>query len=135
MRDKEMKRLVKKVLLTNSVVMLIALVVLLILKKYSWVFGYLLGTITANLTFVMHAYNVSKVGNSYINPVKSSISSSVFRTLISALSLLIAFLIEGIDIYATFIGLVVIKVVIIIVSLVSEKNNNKMKPEGGDSLE
>ena len=135
MRDKEMKRLVKKVLLTNSVVMLIALVVLLILKKYSWVFGYLLGTITANLTFVMHAYNVSKVGNSYINPVKSSISSAVFRTLISALSLLVAFLIEGIDIYATFIGLVVIKVVIIIVSLVSEKNNNKMKPEGGDSLE
>ena len=135
MRDKEMKRLVKKVLLTNSIVMLIALVVLLILKKYSWVFGYLLGTVTANLTFVMHAYNVSKVGNSYINPVKSSISSSVFRTLISALSLLIAFLIEGIDIYATFIGLVVIKVVIIIVSLVSEKNNNKMKPEGGDSLE
>ena len=135
MRDKEMKRLVKKVLLTNSVVMLIALVVLLILKKYSWVFGYLLGTVTANLTFVMHAYNVSKVGNSYINPVKSSISSAVFRTLISALSLLVAFLIEGIDIYATFIGLVVIKVVIIIVSLVSEKNNNKMKPEGGDSLE
>ena len=135
MRDKEMKRLVKKVLLTNSIVMLIALVVLLILKKYSWVFGYLLGTVTANLTFVMHAYNVSKVGNSYINPVKSSISSAVFRTLISALSLLVAFLIEGIDIYATFIGLVAIKVVIIIVSLVSEKNNNKMKPEGGDSLE
>ena len=135
MKDKEMKRLVKKILLTNSIVMFIALVVLLILKKYSWVFGYLLGTITANLTFVMHAYNVSKVGNSYANPVKSSISSALFRTLISALSLLIAFLIEGIDIYATFIGLVAIKVVIIIVSLVSEKNKNKMKPEGGDSLE
>ena len=135
MKNNDMKKLVKTIISVNSLVMLIALAVLFILRKYSWCFGYLLGTLTANMTFIMHAYNVSKVGNSYSNPVKSSVSSSLFRTLISAISLLIAFLVEGIDIYATFIGLVVIKVVIIIVSLIVEKNKNNKKQEGGDSLE
>ena len=135
MKNNDMKKLVKTIISVNSLVMLIALAVLFILRKYSWCFGYLLGTLTANMTFIMHAYNVSKVGNSYSNPVKSSVSSSLFRTLISAISLLIAFLVEGIDIYATFIGLVVIKVVIIIVSLIVEKNKNNKEQEGGDSLE
>ena len=134
MKNNNMRKLVKTIIVINSIVMLIALAVLLILRKYSWCFGCLLGTITANITFVMHAYNVSKVGNSYSNPVKSSVSSSLFRTLISAISLLIAFFVEGIDIYATFIGLVVIKVVIIIVSLIV-KDKDDEKHEGGDSLE
>ena len=134
MKNKAMKRLVKSVIFVNSVVMLIVVVVLLILGIYSWAFGYLLGSVTADITFLMHAINVSKVGVYAINPVKNSISSSLFRTVISAFSLLIAFLINGIDIYATFIGLVVIKVVIIIVSLVVENKNNE-DLRGGDSLE
>jgi 4-hydroxybenzoate polyprenyltransferase len=112
--------------------MLIGVVVLLILRKYSWTFGYLLGSVTADITFIMHANNVSKVGITNTNPTKSSISSSIFRMLISAMSLFIAFLIEGIDIYATFVGLVLIKVVIIIVSFVFEKKNSK-EYKGGDS--
>ena len=134
MKNKAMKRLVKSVVFVNSIVMLIVIVVLLILRKYSWALGYLLGSITADITFIMHANNVSKVGVSTNNITKSSISSSLFRMLISALSLLIAFLINGIDIYATFIGLVTIKVVIIIVSFIVEKKNNE-DLKGGDSLE
>ena len=125
MKNKEIKRLVKSVLIVNFIIMLIGLVVLLLIQKYSWMFGYLLGSVTADITFIMHANNVSKVGISNTNPTKSSISSSVFRMLLSALSLLVAFLVEGIDIYATFVGLVVIKVVIIIVSLIVEHKNNK----------
>ena len=125
MKNKEIKRLVKSVLIVNFIIMLIGLVVLLLIEKYSWFFGYLLGSVTADITFIMHANNVSKVGITNTNPTKSSISSSIFRMLISALSLLVAFVVEGIDIYATFVGLVLIKVVIIIVSLIVEKKNNK----------
>ena len=125
MKNKEIKRLVKSVLIVNFIIMLIGLVVLLLIQKYSWAFGYLLGSVTADITFIMHANNVSKVGITNTNPTKSSISSSIFRMLISALSLLVAFLVEGIDIYATFVGLVLIKVVIIIVSLIVEKKDNK----------
>lgn len=132
MKNKEINRLVKSVIFVNSIIMLIGVVVLLILRKYSWTFGYLLGSVTADITFIMHANNVSKVGITNTNPTKSSISSSIFRMLISAISLLIAFLIEGIDIYATFVGLVLIKVVIIIVSFVVEKKNSK-EYKGGDS--
>jgi 4-hydroxybenzoate polyprenyltransferase len=132
MKNKEINRLVKSVIFVNSIIMLIGVVVLLILRKYSWTFGYLLGSVTADITFIMHANNVSKVGITNTNPTKSSISSSIFRMLISAMSLLIAFLIEGIDIYATFVGLVLIKVVIIIVSFVVEKKNSK-EYKGGDS--
>lgn len=132
MKNKEINRLVKSVIFVNSIIMLIGVVVLFILRKYSWTFGYLLGSVTADITFIMHANNVSKVGITNTNPTKSSISSSIFRMLISAISLLIAFLIEGIDIYATFVGLVLIKVVIIIVSFVVEKKNSK-EYKGGDS--
>ena len=125
MKNKEIKRLVKLVLIVNFIIMLIGLVVLLLIKKYSWAFGVLLGSLTADITFIMHANNVSKVGISNTNVTKSSISSSIFRMLLSALSLFIAFLVEGIDIYATFVGLVVIKVVIIIVSFIVEKKNNE----------
>lgn len=132
MKNKEINRLVKSVIFVNSIIMLIGVVVLLILRKYSWTFGYLLGSVTADITFIMHANNVSKVGITNTNPTKSSISSSIFRMLISAMSLFIAFFIEGIDIYATFVGLVLIKVVIIIVSFVVEKKNSK-EYKGGDS--
>ena len=93
MKNKEINRLVKSVIFVNSIIMLIGVVVLLILRKYSWTFGYLLGSVTADITFIMHANNVSKVGITNTNPTKSSISSSIFRMLISAISLLIAFLI------------------------------------------
>ena len=110
--------------------MIICILVLLILQKYSWALGYLLGALVSDITFIMHAFNVSKFGVKSINPVKSSVSSTLLRTLISAVALLIAFFVDFFDIFATFIGLVVIKIVIIITSLIIFKEG-KNKIEGG----
>ena len=118
MKNNEIRPFVKKVIFVNTIIMLITIMVLLILQKYSWAIGYLLGTIVSNITFIMHAFNVSKFGVKFVNPVKSSVSSTLFRTLISASALLIAFMVDFIDIFATFVGLVVIKIVIIITSLI-----------------
>lgn len=134
MKNNQIKILVKSVIVVNIVLLLVGSIVLFILGKYSWLIGYMLGSITADITFIMHANTVRKIGIVNTSAAKSSISSAVFRTLISAASLGIAFLLEWIDIFATFIGLVVIKLVIIIVSFVVEKRYNE-ENKGGDSLE
>ena len=134
MKNNKFRPFVKTVILVNTIIMLISIIVLLILQKYSWALGYLLGALVSDITFIMHAFNVSKFGVKSINPVKSSVSSTLLRTLISAVALLIAFTVDFIDIFATFIGLVVIKIVIIITSLiVFRKVNHKI--EGGDVRE
>ena len=134
MKNNQMKRFVKLVVFANTIIMLLGIIVLLILQKYSWAIGYLLGSIVSSVTFIMHAYNVSKFGVKLINPIKSSVSSTFFRTLISSGALFIAFMVEFIDIFATFIGLVVIKIVIIITSLIIFRNDNQ-KEGGGDVRE
>ena len=134
MKNNQMERFVKLVIFVNTIIMLIGIVVLLILQKYSWSIGYLLGSIVSNVTFIMHAYNVSKFGVKNINPVKSSVSSTLFRILISAGALFIAFMVGFIDMIATFVGLVVIKIVIIITSLIVFRDSNQ-KVEGGDVRE
>lgn len=134
MKNDQIKPFVKLIILINTIIMLVGIIVLLILQKYSWTIGYSIGTIVSNITFIMHAFNVSKFGKKTVNPVKSSVSSTLFRTLISAGALLLAFLVESIDIFATFIGLVVIKIVIVITSLIVFREG-KQKVEGGDVRE
>ena len=131
MKNNQFKQFVKLVIFANTIIMLVGIIVLFILQKYSWATGYLLGSVVSNITFIMHAFNVSKFGVKFINPIKSSVSSTLFRTLISAGALFIAFMVESIDIFATFVGLVVIKIVIIITSLIVFRNDNQ-KEEGGD---
>ena len=134
MKNNEFRSFVKIVILVNTIIMIIGIIVLLILQKHSWAIGYLLGTIVSNVTFIMHSFNVSKFGVKSINPVKSSVASTLLRTSISALALLVAFMVDFIDIFATFIGLLVIKIVIIITSLIVFKEG-KYKIEGGDVRE
>ena len=134
MKNNEIRSFVKTVILVNTIIMVIGIIVLLILQKYSWVIGYLLGSIVSNITFVMHSFNVSKFGVKSVNPVKSSVSSTLLRTLISAVALLIAFVVDFIDIFANFVGLLVIKIVIIITSLIVFREG-KYKIEGGDVRE
>ena len=131
MKNNQMKKFVKLVIVINTLVMLLSITCLLILQKYSWTIGYLIGTVVSNVTFIMHAFNVSKFGVKAINPVKSSVASTLLRTFISALALLVALLVDFIDIIATFIGLVVIKIIIVITSLVVFREGGQ-KVEGGD---
>lgn len=131
MRKNEIKPFVKVVILINAMITLVSVIVLLLLQKYSWATGYLLGSVAANITFIMHAYNVSKFGIKSLNPIKSSVSSTLLRTFISAGVLFIAFVTDFMDIFATFIGLVVIKIVIIITSLIVFKEDG-YKIKGGD---
>ncbi len=134
MRKNDFKPFVKTIILINTIIMIVCVMVLLILKKYSWAVGYCLGSIVSNITFIMHAFNVSKFGVKSLNPVKSSVSSTLLRTFISACALLIALFVDFIDIFATFIGLVVIKIVIIITTFIIFKEDGK-KIEGGDVRE
>ena len=131
MKNNQFKQFVKLVIFANTIIMLIGIIVLFILQKYSWATGYLLGSVVSNITFIMHAFNVSKFGVKAINPVKRSVASTLLRTFISALALLVALLVDFIDIIATFIGLVVIKIIIVITSLVVFREGGQ-KVEGGD---
>ena len=134
MKKNDIKSFVKVVILINTIIMIICVMVLLILQKYSWAMGYCLGAVVSNITFIMHAFNVSKFGVKSLNPVKSSVSSTLLRICISACALLIALFVDFINIYATFIGLVAIKIVIIITTFIVFREDGK-KIEGGDVRE
>ena len=134
MRKNDIKPFVKTIILINTIIMIVCVMVLLTLQKYSWAIGYCLGSVVANITFIMHAFNVSKFGVKSLNPVKSSVSSTLLRTCISACALLIALFVDFIDIFATFVGLVVIKIVIIIATFIIFKEDGN-KIEGGDVRE
>ena len=134
MRKNDIKPFVKTIILINTIIMIVCVIVLLILQEYSWAMGYCLGAVVSNITFIMHAFNVSKFGVKSLNPVKSSVSSTLLRTCISACALLIALFVDFIDIFATFIGLVVIKMVIIITTFIIFKEDGQ-KIEGGDVRE
>ena len=134
MKKNDFKPFVKSIILINTIIMIICILVLLILQKYSWAIGYCLGAIVSNITFIMHAFNVSKFGVKSLNPVKSSVSSTLLRTCISACALLIALFVDFVDIFATFIGLVVIKIVIIVTTFIIFKEDG-YRTEGGDVRE
>ena len=131
MINKEIKSFVKVVLFINLIVLLATSLVLLILSKYSLLLGYLLGSIVSNLTFIMHAYHVSNLENGGKHPFISAMTSTALRLLISAGALAIALFVDVFNIYATFAGLLTIKLIIFIVSIILEKKNKKLK-EGGE---
>ena len=127
MKNQEINLFVRKSLTINAVIALGLTIILIIIGLYEWTLGYILGFITSCLTFIMHARNVEKMGVCIERPMKNALSSTMFRLFISAISLFIALMISWIDIMGTFIGLVIIKIVVIIVPLVS--GNNKKRRE------
>lgn len=130
MKDNEIKLFRNKILLINVVILLVTIIMLLILRKYSWIIGYLLGSITSYITFSIHVNSVSKVGKTDKNERKRSIASALFRFLISAACLSIALFIGWINIIATFIGLLVIKLTIIVYGFITEI---KKERKGGNT--
>ena len=113
MKNQEIKLFSKKVIVVNLIILVLVSIVLLILKKYSWLIGYILGSVTSYITYFMHVNHAVKFSEN--SGVKQSVSSSLLRTLVSAISLLIAFFVDFIDIFATFIGLLIIKFSIFII--------------------
>ena len=128
--NKEIDEFNRKIVPINGVILLVVLIVLLILQKYTWLFGYLLGSVTSYITYLMHVNNVKKIDSDIHHPKRNAFGSSLLRLSISAIALLIAFFVEMIDIFATFIGLVVIKVVIMITGILIEVIKNKREGEG-----
>lgn len=113
MKNQEIKLFSKKVIVVNLIIFVLASILLLVLKKYSWLIGYILGSVTSYITYFMHVYHAIKFSEN--SGAKQSVKASMLRTLISAISLLIAFFVDFIDIFATFIGLLIIKFSIFII--------------------
>ena len=126
------KEFSKKVIFISSILSFLTILALLIISKYSWALGIFLGSVTSYLTFIMHGNNINRLRYDIKHPSKNSFGHSLLRLGISAVALLIAFLLEWIDIIATFIGLMIIKVVILFVSVISDMKKVK---NGGEVLE
>ena len=112
MINNEIRKFSKLVLIFNLFILFICSIVLLIIQKYSWLIGYILGSVTSYITYLMHAHYADKFGNNYKSSTKQSVTNALLRIFISALVLFIALFVDFIDIIATFIGLIVIKLTI-----------------------
>ena len=113
MKNQEIKLFSKKVIVVNLIILVLASIVLLILNKYSWLIGYILGSVTSYITYFMHVNHAVRFSEN--SGVKQSVKASMLRTLVSVIPLLIAFFVDFIDIFATFIGLLIIKFSIFII--------------------
>ena len=74
---------------------------------------------------MMHVHHASEFGGKSKHPFISAMTSTSLRLLISAIGLLIALFVDSINIYATFIGLIVIKLVIFVLSIFKDRKNEK----------
>lgn len=124
----DIKAFSKTIIFVNLIILIVVSIVLLILGEYDWLLGYLLGSITSYITFLMHASSASTK-----TKTKQIAFAAGIRILISAASLCIAFFVSFIDLIATFVGLLVIKATILIVSFITNlkyrKGGNKVEDE------
>ena len=125
MKNNDTKRFTNLVLLVNVIILTIVSIVLLLLQQYSLVIGYAMGSITSYITYLMHVNNINKLDINTKNPVKKTVASALLRFFISAIVLLVALYVNWINLYATFIGLLVIKLTIIICGFIMEIRKNK----------
>ena len=126
MKTSAIKTFTKRVIFINLIILLVVSLVLLILGKYSYLLGYILGSITSYLTFLMHASAAENKTHT-----REIIGSSILRTVISAIALAISLFVSFIDMFATFIGLLVIKATILLFSFVTNLKYGK----GGNEKE
>ena len=116
--NNELEKFEKTIILISAIISFVTAIILLICSKYSWSSGIFLGSIVSIITFIMHVNNIDRFGNGMKHPERNAFANSISRLGISAIGLLIAFFISWIDIIATFIGLMIIKVVILIVPFI-----------------
>lgn len=130
MKNQEIKIFSKIVIPINVIISVVSICVLLLLRKYSWTLGFLLGSCTSYITYLMHVNNVNKMSEYTRSPRKSATSSYLLRLLVSAIPLAVALYFSAFDIVATFIGLLTIKVTMVIALVIFEIKNPTIK-EGG----
>lgn len=132
MKDDDIKSFARLVLKINTGLLVVGLSILLLLGKYTHAIGLLLGMITSCITFLMHVANANKMGVSITKPVKNAIANTLLRLFVSSIAIAVALLVSWIDLIWTFIGLIVIKVVMIVTSFVVEIKKNR---KGGERAE
>ena len=130
MKNQEIKRFSNIIIYVNTIILFITFLVFMILKMYSWALGYLIGSLTSYVTYLMHVNNVNNISEDTKSPMKMAIKSTMLRLLVSAIPLAIALFFDWINIIATFIGLLTIKVIIMVIAIVLESKKSKIK-EGG----
>jgi hypothetical protein len=126
MKTNNIKSFSKSVIIINLSILVVVSIVLLILGLYSWLIGYILGSITSYITFLMHANSASNNSS-----VRHIFIGAGIRILISAIPLALCLFVDFINIIAVFIGLIVIKVTILILGFIT----NKKYTEGGNKTE
>lgn len=114
MKINNIKSFSKTVIVINLAILVIVSLVLLILKLYDWLIGYVLGSITSYITFLMHANSANNNSS-----VRHIFIGAGIRILISAIPLAICLFVDFINIIAVFIGLVVIKLTILICGFIT----------------
>ncbi len=118
----------------NWVICLIVTLVLYFVVSESWGLGYLLGSLTSYLTFGLHMKDANDYGSKSANAYMHAFTNGGVRLLISAAMLLIAFLLnDEFNLIATFIGMMVLKVLLLGFSIIREIINNK-KQKGGEDI-
>ena len=132
MKKDDIKSFTRLVLKINTGLLMAGLVFLLLFGKYTQAIGLSLGMITSCITFVMHVANANKMGVSITKPVKNAIANTLLRLFVSSIAIMLALLVNWIDLIWTFIGLLVIKVVMIVTSFVMEIKKNRT---GGEKKE
>lgn len=114
MKTNNIKSFSKIVIIINLAILVVVSTVLLILEKYSWLLGYVLGSITSYITFLMHANSANNNSS-----VRHIFIGAGIRILISAIPLTLCLFVEFINIIAVFIGLIVIKLTILIYGFIT----------------
>ena len=121
-----------------GICLIVTLVLLLSFKDNSYAFGYLLGSLTSYLTFILHMRYVRDVGNEKPNILVRLLTNFGVRSLIWIAVLFIAYKFNNyFNLYTTGIGLVVINLFVFIFGIVYLKRNMKpkmlpKKDHGGD---
>ena len=114
MKTDNIKSFSKNIIIINLIILVIVSLLLLILGEYSWLFGYLFGSITSYVTYLMHANSAANNTS-----VKQAYFGAGLRILISAIPLAICLFVDFIEIIAAFIGLLVIKGTIVVYGFIT----------------
>lgn len=117
----------------NWIICLIVTLILYFAVNESWGLGYLLGSLTSYLTFGLHMKSANDYGSKQANAYMHAFTNGGVRLLVSAAILMVAFFLnDEFNLIATFIGMMVIKVLLLIFSISREIIKNKKKNEGGE---
>ena len=120
----------------NWLICLIVTLILYFVVNESWGLGYLLGSLTSYLTFGLHMKSVNDYGSKQANAYMHAFTNGGVRLLVSAAILMVAFFLnDEFNLIATFIGMMVIKVLLLIFSISRGIIKNKKRNEGGEQSE